>query len=244
MLSVLWLISFNAWAFEVEAVLDWLQPNFKSFYMTGTVEKVFVHSGQRVKKNQLLAQLDRRILATDIEKYKAGVKQLAPLIFDAQVEFNNAEELFSRTVLSEIDLQKKQGLLNRFQAQQAVAMADLKRAQIRFSDAQLKAPYDARLIRVDMVPGQVISKENMAIEKIILVQLGRMIARVTLSVDQAEKIHLGQKAKLNINGTEYQGAVISSEQLPDQTDRYTLNIEFEHNEKTVYLAGQKVSVEF
>jgi len=239
MLVVLWLISFSACA--VEGVLDWFQPSFKSFYMAGTVEKVLVHSGQQVKKNQLLAQLDRRILAANIEKYKAGVKQLEPLIFDAQVEFNNAKELFSRTVLSEIDLQKKRGMFNQLQAQQAVVMADLKRVQILFNDTQLKAPYDARVIRVDMVPGLVISKENMATEKIILAQLGGMVARVMLKVGQAEKIHLGQKVKLNIKSIEHQGTVISSEQ---QADQYALEIEFKHNEKTVYLAGQKVNVEF
>jgi RND family efflux transporter MFP subunit len=238
------LISFNCAAFEVQGELGWSLLSVKSFNVQGTVEKVWVHSGERVKKGQLLAQLDRRSLVAVMEKHKASARQFDPLIFDAKVELNNAEELFERTVLSELDLQKKQGDVKELEAQQAVALADFKLAKIEYQDAQLKASNDARLVRVDITPGLVISDENMSEKKIILAKPDRMQARVTLSVEQAEKVQPGQKVSLNTNGGEHQGRVISIEQKVTQSDMYTINIEFEHNKDKMYLAGQKVSVKF
>jgi len=242
--AALLLIGFNTGAFEVEGVLDWPEPSVKSFSVQGIVEKVAVHSGELVKKNQLLAQLDRSSLAAIIEKNKARVQQLDPLIFDARIEFNHAEELFERTVLSEVDLQKTQGVLKGLEAQQAVARADLKLAQIQFNEAQLNAPYDARLVRVDMLPGLVISDENMSSSQIILAQLGSMRAIISLQVEQAAKITLGQKAKLNINGDQFQGVVKSSMQQASASEQYILSVEFKHDDRHIYLAGQKVSVVF
>jgi len=238
---VMLLISFNSKAFEVTGVLDWSVLSVKSFYMQGTVKSVFVNSGEQIKKDQLLAQLDRRSLSAVIEKHKARVQQLEPLIFDAQVEFNNAEELYERTVLSEVDLQKKQGSLKRFKAQQAVALADLKIAKIKYQDAQLKASQNARVVQVDLIPGLVISEENMSAKKIILARLGEMLAKVIVTVDQATEIYPGQEASLKINGDKYKGIVTSSKQ---QIDHYIVNVKFKYNEKTIYLAGKKVSVEF
>jgi len=241
---VLLLISFNSGAFEIEGMLDWSEPSVKSFAVKGYIDEVTVRSGELVKKNQLLARLGRRSFVADIAKNKARVQQFYPLIFDAQVEFNHAEELFERTVLSEVDLQKKQGVLKALEAQQAVARADLKLAQIRYDKSQLHAPYDARLVHVDMSPGMVISEENMSEKKIILAQLGRMRAIISLQVEQAAKITLGQKVKLNINGNQFQGEVASSVQQASAPEQYTLSIEFKHDASHTYLAGQKVSVVF
>jgi multidrug efflux system membrane fusion protein len=237
-------MNFNTNAVEVQGVLAWAELNVKSFSVQGVVEQVSVQVGERVKKNQLLAQLDRRSLLVLMDKYKATVKQLDPSIFDAQIEFNNAEELFDRTVLSEIDLQKKHGRLKQLQAQQRVAQANLKLAQIQYNDAQLTAPYDARLVRVDMVPGLVISLENIADKKIILAALGKMRARVAIKVEQATKISLGQKVKLNVKGERYQGRVLSLVQQIEQPKLYFIDIEFNHDARQTYLAGQQVSVEF
>jgi multidrug efflux pump subunit AcrA (membrane-fusion protein) len=242
--TALLLISFNSGAFEVNGILDWSELSVKSFSVQGFVEKVAVHSGELVKKDQLLAQLDRRSLLTIVEKNKAGVQQFDPLIFDARIEFNNAEELFERTVLSEVDLQKVQGVLKALEAQQAIARADLKLAKIQYNEAQLLAPYDARLVRVDLLPGLVISEENMSSSQIILAQLGSMRAIISLSVEQAAQITLGQKVKLNINGDQFQGVVISSVQQSSVAEQYTLSIKFKHDISHTYLAGQKVSVVF
>ena len=240
----MFLITVTSEAVTVDGVLDWSEPEIRSFSSQGIIEKVTVHTGAKLKKNQLLAQLDRRSLKAVIEKNKATVQQFAPLIFDARIEFNNAKELFDRTVLSEIDLQKKQGVLKELEARQAAAQADLDLAKIQYSDALLKSPYDARLVQNNMLPGMVISAENMSATRMLLVPIGKMWAIVTMHVEQAVNIALGQQVRLTVNGNQHIGSVISSTQLSSQSERYIVGVEFglsiEHN----YLAGQTVTVEF
>lgn len=244
LLSALLLNSYAASAFEVNAFLDWFEPDIKSISVTGVIDKVAVHSGQKVNKNQLLAQLDLRPYKIFIEKHKAEVKQLEPLIVDARVEFNHAEQLFERTVLSEVDLQKKQGVLNQLEAQQAVAYADLKLAQLKYKEAQLYAPYDARLVFVNIMSGMVITDDNMSEKKIILTRLGKMSAKAILNLEQAAKIQLGHKVKLVINGDQYKGKVISFTQQAEKSQQYIYSIEFEHGIQKNFLAGQQVTAVF
>ena len=237
-------VSINSHAFEVDGVLKWAGLSIKSFSSPGIVKIVSVRSGEVVNKDKLLAQLDLVTFKIEIEKHKSRAGQLDSLIFDARVDFDNAKELFDRTVLSEIDLQKKKGVLQGLKAQQAAILADLKLAQQRHKDAKLISPYDARVIQVNILSGMVISEENKSEAKIMLAQQGRMQAAVIMDVEQALKVKLGQEVTLNINGNQHQGRVMSFSQHSVQGEQYIFEVEFNHDVDKSYLAGQKAKVKF
>ena len=236
------LMTLNCYALEVMGVLEWASPDIKSFSSAGVVEKVRVQPGQSVTKNQLMAELDRRPLKLMLEKFNARVEALEPLLLDARVEYKNAQELFDRTVLSEIEVQKVKGLLDELEARQVVALSNLNLAKLKFDDGQLIAPYDARIIQMDMVSGLVITEENMAEKKIVYTSQNRMLASVKVQVELAAKIKLAQIVQLTVDKKKYRAKVFSSIQDVTQPDQYIVKLIFDT--EVLYLAGQKVSVVF
>lgn len=122
-----------------------------SFRIAGEVTRILVRPGDRVKKGQLLAQLD----PTD---YKLEVD-------DAQAKFNVSDSQYRRSAKL-----VKQGFLAQSQfdelkAQRRIALANLKLAKLRLTFTDLKAPSDGVISRVP-------------VEQFENIQVGQMVMNI------------------------------------------------------------------
>ena len=163
---------------ELQGVLGWSDIAKLGFVVTGSVDAVNVQSGARVTRGQMLVQLEQRPFILHMKKYKASIETIEPLLFDSQIELSQAEELYDRTVLSQVELQKIEARHRGLQAQSRVAQMDYELAKWRLEKSGIKAPFDGLVINNQFISGQVIGEENKVEVALLIAPAGVMSVTV------------------------------------------------------------------
>jgi len=239
---VSFLLSVNVCAKDYDALLSWPARQVLSFPVTGVVEKVFVQLGHKVMQGQKLAYLDLAPFNIQIKIMQAKVDRIKPLLFDAQRDFDQAQELFERTVLSEVELQKIESTLKALKADNDQANAELKLAKWQYDRAQLKAPFKGRVINQMLQAGQVVSTETMSEMKMELVSDGIMQVVFSVSADQVNEFQIGQNATVEVASERYPAIVKSI--VSDANQQYHISLEFSSKPDIQYFSGQKAKAVF
>ena len=239
---VCFLFSVNLCAKDYDGLLSWPARQVLAFPVTGIVEKVLVQAGQSVAQGQKLAHLDLEPFQLEIKRIQAKVNRITPLLFDAQRDFDQAQELFERTVLSEVEVQKIESILKGLKADNDQATAELALANWQYAHAQLNAPFNGRIIKQMLQAGQVISAENMSEIKMELVADSLMQVVFSVSAEQVSEFQMGQKAVVEVASERYPAIVKSI--VSATNEEYRIGLEFSSKADIQYVAGQKAKVIF
>ena len=239
---VCFLFAVNVSAKDYDGLLSWPARQVLAFPVTGIVEKVLVQAGQPVVQGQKLAHLDLEPFQIEIKRLQAKVNRITPLLFDAQRDFDQAQELFERTVLSEVEVQKIESILKGLKADNDQAAAELALANWQYTHAQLNAPFSGRIIKQMLQTGQVISAENMSEIKIEMVEDGLMQVVFSVFAEQVRGFKMGQKASVEVASERYPAIVKSI--VSATNDQYHISLEFSSKADIQYVAGQKAKVIF
>ncbi|MCW8930732.1 MAG: biotin/lipoyl-binding protein [Gammaproteobacteria bacterium] len=127
--------------------------------ITGIISKVFVEKDQSVKKGDLLLEYDASLIVSNLNEAKAKIKLATLNRAEAKKEFERAEELFDRTVLSEQELQQAKILYSKASTQYAIAKNNLIHAQWNLDHSKLYATFSGKVIQVLVYPGQYINNK-------------------------------------------------------------------------------------
>ena len=239
---VCFLFAVNVYAKDYDGLLSWPARHVLAFPVIGIVDKVLVQPGQPVVQGQKLAYLDLEPFQIEIKRLQAKVSRITPLLFDAQRDYDQAQELFERTVLSEVELQKIESILKGLKADNDQAIAELALANWQHAHAQLNAPFSGRIIKQMLQTGQVISVDNMADIKMELVADLLMQVIFSVAAEQVSEFPLGQKAVVEVASERYPAIVKSI--VSASNDQYRISLEFSSKADIQYVAGQKAKVIF
>lgn len=102
-----------------------------SFQVSGKLETLEVIKGQEIKQGDLIAKLDPTDFELKVNEAKARRNQ-------AQLEFNRAEALVKKEVVSQSEYEKKKAALD-------IAEANLKLAEQNLNYTTIIAPFDGRI---------------------------------------------------------------------------------------------------
>lgn len=221
------LSSATAHSIELEASLGWVGQYRYGFVVNGIVDEV-ISVGSQVKKSQSLANLDRQPFNYKLKQYQAAVNKFEPLVLDAKIEFDHASELFERTVLSEVELQKIRGKYHSLSAEQAVENAKLQFAKWELNRAILKSKEEAYVIYSNLLPGMIISEENKSDVYIELASVGRASAVVLLSIEQKKQLKLESAVEVEIDGDKIPASIHSIAMQPDKNNQYKVVAVFKY----------------
>ncbi len=227
---------------ELVGTLDWANPRMLAFPVTGVIEQVNVQPGERVKQGQLLARLDQQPFKIGIDRHQANVDAIEPLIEDARREYRHAQELFEQTVLSEVELLKKQAQLVRLQAEQRMTQQDVALANWQQQRSVLRAPGDGVLISSNLLPGMVISEENQAQVFALFTETSMMAVRLDLNATQRGVFSLGQSLEVNIGKQRIKAQVSSINNKGTVPGGYQMVLQFMQTPDQQYIAGQTATV--
>ncbi|MDH5764526.1 MAG: efflux RND transporter periplasmic adaptor subunit [Gammaproteobacteria bacterium] len=242
LLIMSFMIAGNVTARDYDGFLLWPDKQVLAFPVTGVVDQVLVQAGQKVKKGSKLAHLDKQPFSIRIKQVKARLSRIKPLLFDSQRDFDQAQELFERTVLSEVELRKIESVLKGLKADHDSAQAELALANWQYARAQLEAPVDGRITDVLMHAGDIVSDENMSRLMIVMVVDNLMQAAFMVNADAAGMYHIGQDARIEVASERYPAIVKSIVSAEHQ--QYQVRLEFQLPDSHSYVAGQKARVIF
>jgi len=127
--------------------------------VSGVVDSVLVASGQQVRKGTVLLRLDDTILRARADEAAAELAHAEAGAAEAGRDYERAQELFNRTVSSTGELDAAVARQARARAAVAGAQARLTIARKNLADAELKAPFDARVAAIPGMPGTVIAAD-------------------------------------------------------------------------------------
>lgn len=201
------LLSAQAWALDVPAVLQWSQRVELSPRVSGVVESVDAQVGDRVKQGQVLLTLDSRLYQSRQAESAAVLKRQREDAAEAKRDLGRMRELYDRTVISISELD--QAKLRQAQAQARVneAAARLDQDRRNADDARLVAPFDALVVDRRVEPGQNLVVRFQPQPVLVLAKAGEMLARFRLYDSQIGPLKAGQGVTVVVGGKSYPGTL-------------------------------------
>ncbi len=185
--------------------------------VSGTVETVEVDYNDEVKVGQVLARLDPSKFQAQVLQSKAALKSARARVLEAQAtvnemhnelsRLNRVRELSDNKVPSQHDLDAAQAALQRAQADEALAMAQVSEAQATLefnetdlSKAVIRSPVNGVVLTRSVEPGQTVAASFQAPVLFTLAEdLTQMELRVDVDEADVGQVKDGQEATFTVD---------------------------------------------
>jgi multidrug efflux system membrane fusion protein len=141
--------------------------------VSGVVVEVRVAEGEQVKRGQRLLVLDPRPFRLRLEGLEATVRRLRPARDERLRELERAQDLYDRTVLSQVELQQAQNAADMAEAALQEAESARRLAELELEYSVLRAPRDGTVLRVHAGVGQVVVNRCEAVPLLWFEQAGK-----------------------------------------------------------------------
>ncbi|MEL6505580.1 MAG: efflux RND transporter periplasmic adaptor subunit [Pseudomonadota bacterium] len=176
-----------------------------SFEQGGTLAQVLVEGGDTIEKGQVLARLDKRLLAADLNRLKASKKALMAQLELASLTSERQEKLKKRGFASNQVADQARLSMSELNARMAEADAGILAAQIRLEKAELRAPFDGVVSKRLMDPGNTVGNGQSVLS---LIEDDRPVFRVGIDPTLAESLSVGGKIKVTLGQKPHQATII------------------------------------
>lgn len=183
------------------------------FERAGLVTEVMVDDGARVKKGDVLARLDIRILKTRRTETAAQLAEVVARLKLARLTRERRNRLFKRGHSSEQLLDEARTEVDALVAQRARLAATLARIDVDLEKSVLKAPFDAQVADRMMDEGTVATAGQALFR---LIEDGKTEARIGVPARLADTLIVGQTIPVTIGAKTVHAGVQAV--LPDVTD--------------------------
>lgn len=144
--------------------------------------------GQRVRKGQVLLEIDHRTLDSDLRQVQAALDEAAAGVGLAQVNLGRGQALAKSQLISASALDELRAALVQAQARQATTRAQRDGVQLRRDFASLRAPDDGIISKRLVQPGQVVAA---GAELLRLIRQGRLEWRPELPEAELARVQPG-----------------------------------------------------
>lgn len=191
---------------EADGILVWAKKAELSLPVSGIISSVNAKPGDRIKVGEVMLRLDTRRAKANLNAARARVSQTEPGREEAQRELERAEELFDRTVLSQVELDKAMIDFAEKDALYHEARANVEQARLDIEYSELRAPFDLSVLATHVVKGQTIVNRLQA-SPLFTVAGNEVMARLVLKPAQVTDLSIGQAVNVSIQGQSNSGRV-------------------------------------
>jgi RND family efflux transporter MFP subunit len=231
------LIALPAQASDLAAQLEWYERVELSTPVSGVVERVTVQPGQTVRKGTLLLSLDPTLFKANLAEAQADNTRLGEEQADAKKELGRANELYARTVSSTTELDASKLRSAKAAAQVAAAQARVAKARRLLSESEIRAPFDALILDRQAAPGMAVAAQYQPPALLTVARSDQIIARATLTADQAAGLKPGGRMEVTAGGKSLTGAIVAIRAKAD--NHYQLDVAIPRGN---LLAGQATTI--
>lgn len=167
--------------------------------VSGIVEKMLVDFNDNVKKDQLLAVLDKTLFLASVKDAEAGILRAKSQYDQAQAELKRNQPLFEKGHLSESEFLVTKTAADTATASLRSAESTLKRAQTQLAYTEIRSPIDGTVIERAVDAGQTIAASFQAPKLFIIAEdLTKM--QIDTDVDESDigQIKEGQSVRFTV----------------------------------------------
>lgn len=120
----------------------------------GYISEVFAGDGQRVKKGDVLIQIDDREYRTSLDATRSEVLSLEARKKDLEKNYYRLKDLLSKSVVSQQQFDSATAGYNEMKAKYDTAVARSTQAEINLEHSQIKAPANGVIAKISAEVGQ------------------------------------------------------------------------------------------
>jgi RND family efflux transporter MFP subunit len=181
-----------------------VQVSQVGFLLSASVKEVDIKEGEKIAAGQTLIVLDTPDLSLAVVAAQATVRS-------AQADVERLNYPYTKLYRGGQIVYVKENIERRqeAQAQLEAAQATLESARAALAQATLVAPYDSTVVKVNVVPGQLVQAGQIAA---VIGELGHLQIETTdLSEREIATVKLGQSATVRVNALnqDFSGKVIA-----------------------------------
>lgn len=125
--------------------------------VSGTINKVFVDFNSKVKKGQLLAQMDKSLLQAQVEQINANLQQAKSNLTYQQSNFERQSNLYKVGAISKAELETAQYQYNSARDNVNSVAAQLASARRNLSFTDIYSPIDGTVLSRSVSEGQTVA---------------------------------------------------------------------------------------
>ena len=168
--------------------------------VSGTIAKLYADFNTKVQQGQLLAQLDPTFLQASVNEQRANVDRASAQVNEAERNFKRTSDLFSKSLVSQADMDAATTTLESAKASLAQSQAALDRASVNLRYATIKAPISGVVISRNVDVGQTVAASLQAPTLFTIAQDLRKM-QVQASVDEADigSVKIGQDVTFRVD---------------------------------------------
>ncbi len=171
--------------------------------ISGKLWKIYVDVGEKVRKGQILAELDHRHIDLQLEQARAGFEVAKANLEDARTNYLRMEKLFKENAISSQQFEKVKLAYEAAQSQFQQAQAALNLAQYQRDVSIMKAPFDGVIVERLAEEGDVINPMmgGFGSRGGVLVLMNFSKIKVDIDVSEKDILHIkkGQRAYLEVS---------------------------------------------
>ncbi len=216
--------------------------------VSGTIAKLYADFNDMVKDGQLLAQLDPTFLQATVNEQKANMDRATAQVQEAQRTFDRTSDLFSKTLVSQADMDAATTALESAKASLQQAKAALERAQVNLRYATIRAPISGVVISRSVDVGQTVAA-SLSAPTLFAIANDLRKMQVQASVDEADigQIKPGQQVIFRVDAfaeVEFNGVVSQIRLAPTITQNvvtYTVIVDVD-NPKQKLMPGMTATL--
>ena len=125
--------------------------------VSGIVSKLYVDYNSEVKKGQVIAELDKTNLLSELNTAKANLSSAQSTLNYQQANYTRYQTLFNKGLVSADDFENAQLSYRQAKEQVATAMETVRRAQTNLSYATITSPIDGIVLSKSVEEGQTVA---------------------------------------------------------------------------------------
>jgi HlyD family secretion protein len=167
--------------------------------ISGNFASIYVDYNDVVKKGQLLAELDKKILEAALNEAKAMVLNTKEKFKFSKNEYLKKKELYESGYLSEIEFYKFQSAYYMDSAAYLSARANLDKAYANLEYAEIVSPISGTVIERNVEAGQTVAANfNTPTLFVIAEDLSKMEIHATVDESDISYIYVGQDVEFSV----------------------------------------------
>jgi len=186
--------------------------------VSGTIMKIFVDFNSRVKKGQLIAQIDPTFFLTQLAQAQANTDRAQAALRDAERLLTQNKALYARNLVAKNDYDAAETNYDSAKAQVAQAKASLQSAETNLNYTKIYSPVDGIVISRSVDVGQTVAA---SFQTPTLFTIAQDLTKMQIDTNVAEadigKIKVGQEVEFTVDAypdTTFNGKVWQKRQAP------------------------------
>lgn len=186
--------------------------------VSGTIKAIYVDFNSRVKKGQLIAQIDPAFYETQLAQARANADRATAGLQDAERVLNQNKTLYSRNLVAKNDYEAAETNYAGARAQLAQAKAALQAAETNLSYTKIYSPVDGIVISRSVDVGQTVAA---SFQTPTLFTIAQDLTKMRINTNVAESdigvVKVGQDVEFTVDAypeAQFKGRVWQKRQAP------------------------------